>query len=108
MVEALLGGLPDHREVDKALAFFGLYREVQAPAPEVLVWPEHWDALHLFMRLLTQWRYGPAGRTGLDYTAALALMWRVPLRRRDRLLDELRAMEVVALEWWARQRQRNA
>lgn len=55
----------------------------------------------VFLRVLTQWRMGPAGAIGLDYCAAYPLLDR--LHRDDvdawtEALDDLRVMESAALD----------
>lgn len=64
------------------------------------VWPEHWDAVHFFLRLPTQWRYGMNGRTGLDYTAVLAMLreMRLPRDKREEIFAGVQVMEIAALE----------
>lgn len=64
------------------------------------VWPEHWDAVHFFLRLPTQWRYGMSGRTGLDYTAVMSLLatMRLPPDKADEILESVQVMEMAALE----------
>ncbi|WP_410003797.1 DUF1799 domain-containing protein [Pseudomonas syringae] len=39
------------------------------PVEEVEVWPDSWKAFRLFESLSTQWRTGPGGASGLDYSA---------------------------------------
>lgn len=53
----------------------------------------------LFFRCRTQWRAGPGGTYGFDYTAFYPLMDRMHLSDEDWLLtlDELNAMESAAL-----------
>lgn len=36
--------------------------------PVVEVWEENWAAVELFIDHMTQWRCGPSGPIGLDYT----------------------------------------
>ena len=69
-------------------------------ADVIEIWPEHWDAVQFFMRLPTQWRYGMSGRTGLDYTAVLAMLreMRLPREQRDRIFAGVQVMESAALE----------
>ena len=66
----------------------------------VEVWPEHWDAVRFFLRLPTQWRYGMNGRTGLDYTAVLAMLreMRLPRDKREEIFAGVQVMEIAALE----------
>lgn len=37
--------------------------------PHVEVWTENWAAIDLYRAIHTQWRAGPCGVIGLDYTA---------------------------------------
>ena len=66
----------------------------------VEVWPEHWDAVRFFLRLPTQWRYGMSGRTGLDYTAVMAMLreMRLPRDKREEIFAGVQVMEIAALE----------
>jgi len=66
---------------------------------DVEVWPDAWPAFCLFEALGTQWRLGPGGPSGLDYTAIPGTAKMIGLKRRD--LEEafpaLRVMENEAL-----------
>lgn len=57
-------------------------------------------AFDLFVAVRTQWRYGLAGPTGLDYASVRALMDLAlpPDADRRRLLADLQVMEAAALE----------
>lgn len=64
------------------------------------IYPDNARPVRLFMDLLTQWRMGPSGPTGLDY-AALPTVMRlrgVPQTERSGLFDDIRIMEHAALE----------
>lgn len=63
------------------------------------VWPENVTAVRVFLAMRTQWRTGPAGRTGLDY-GALPEVWRrlkVPPAERDEVFSMLGVLEMAAL-----------
>lgn len=94
MAAALYEPEPDLSE----LAAFGLTAE-DYEGDAVQVWPDTAAALALFSRLGTQWRIGMAGATGLDYTAALALLARKRLDpgAEDELFEDIRVMESAAL-----------
>lgn len=64
------------------------------------LWPENVRAVNLFADLSTQWRVGPGGVVGLDYNVLLHELDRMGLEKDeyDELLDDIRAMEVAALE----------
>lgn len=68
--------------------------------PELEVWPDCWPAVGLFLRLATQWRFGFAGPTGLDYGPAFRLMDRMGLDgdEWDDLFEDLRVLEGAALD----------
>ena len=66
---------------------------------EVEVWPDAWLSFCLFEALGTQWRLGPGGPSGLDYTAIPAAAEMLGIKRR-KLADhfpDLRIMEYEAL-----------
>lgn len=67
---------------------------------QVDVWPDNVEALNLFIQFSTQWRTGPGGVVGLDYTPLLHRMDRMELStvRYDELLEDIRACEDAALE----------
>jgi hypothetical protein len=77
--------------------------EYGSDVQEFHLWPEHVDAYVLFGQLQTQWRQGPRGATGLDYTAVLAHMRAigVPSSDRRRLYEEVQIMERAALQAFA-------
>lgn len=73
--------------------------DIVNPEEEVLVWPEHWAALELFTCLLTQWRTGFKGATGLDY-AVLPAVFELNGIKKDQQrarFDEIQIMERAAL-----------
>jgi hypothetical protein len=62
------------------------------------VWPENWEAMLMFGRIATQWRIGPNGRTGLDYTALSWLLSLYPVPDPRQLFEDLQVMEAAILE----------
>lgn len=97
------GGGDDTEELDQALAAFGLQREGPPPRAadaEFHLWPEHLDALRLWIGVQTQWRHGFDGPTGLDYAGVRAspAFRRLATIDRDRVFDELCVMERAALD----------
>jgi len=66
---------------------------------EVEVWPENWEAFHLFTRMQTQWTVGFGGRTGLRYEALYPLLDRMglPQDEWEDLFDDVRTLEIAAL-----------
>lgn len=73
------------------------------------VWPDNWRAVEFFGLLSTQWNRDPAGGIcGLNYPSVIALFdaYRVPVRQRARLLDDLRYIEAGALMAFNEKRER--
>jgi len=68
-------------------------------AAVVEVWPENEQALQVFSELMTQWRIGMGGPTGLDYAALPVVMDFAGIAPPDRaqLFDAVRVMESEAL-----------
>lgn len=65
----------------------------------VAVWPDAVDPLMLFSSLITQWRMGPGGPTGIDHTRRDVEARRLfkKKRRRRRACELLAVMESEAL-----------
>ena len=80
---------------------FGIAPPTRKPTQSetVKLWFDAQPALGLFFQLQTQWRIGFAGRTGLDYTAVLAVLaLHCPHRAKQRaLLAEIAALEAGVL-----------
>jgi len=85
---------------DAELAALGMLREDVAAAEAIDVWPENWNVVLVFLALMTQWRIGFAGVTGLDYSALVAVMEinEVPRADRRQMFADIRVMEAAALE----------
>ncbi|APG04958.1 hypothetical protein BJI69_14355 [Luteibacter rhizovicinus DSM 16549] len=68
--------------------------------PDVHVWPEAWDAIQFFTRVLRQWRVGQGGAYALDYLVVFHELDRLnlPPDRYDEMLAQLRVIEDAALE----------
>jgi len=77
---------------------------------EFHVLPENVPVLDLFQAVQTQWRYGQAGPTGLDYSGVRShpAFLRVPRKRREELLGGVEVMERAYLNKAAELRQRAA
>ncbi|MEX2475068.1 DUF1799 domain-containing protein [Marinobacter sp.] len=69
-------------------------------ADDYPVLPENWDALQLFLRCATQWRYaGMAGvRTGLDYPSVETVMRMTGTRNKRETFWQLQLIEDEALK----------
>lgn len=66
-------------------------------APEHFnLWPEHADAVDLFLRCMTQWRTTGNGVIGLDYGVALQLASLYGISKPAAVLEDLQVMELQA------------
>ena len=91
----------------EALAAFGLRLDQDGGKADFFyLWPEHVSTLELWFRVQTQWRFGMAGPTGLDYAGVESAMrlLSLPLRKRRALFNNLRTMERATLHEWAARR----
>lgn len=79
------------------MAMFGFTKDDLNNAA-VEVWDENAESFELFTQLLTQWRMGFDGPTGLDYTAVLAVINSGEYRNKNELFSDIRVMEHAALE----------
>ena len=66
---------------------------------EVEIWPDNWPVFRLFNALGTQWRTGPGGATGLDYTSIRDVASYLGIKKRQipELFPDLQVMEAEAL-----------
>lgn len=71
------------------------------------IWPENLPAFDLFSSVLTQWRVGMAGPTGLDYAALPAVMDMLGCTNRRELFADLQVMESEALRCFSDGRQQH-
>lgn len=63
------------------------------------IWPDNWPVFRLFNALGTQWRTGPGGATGLDYSVVreVAILIGIKKRQIPELFPDLQVMEAEAL-----------
>lgn len=64
---------------------------------DVQVWPENWPSWALFQSLCTQWRSGPGGAIGLDYTVVQQRLQAIHPDDLDSMFGDVQAMELAAL-----------
>jgi hypothetical protein len=62
------------------------------------VWPEHEDAVLMFLQCQTQWRTSSSGVIGLDYGVVLQMMDLYTVSNRRQVLEDLQIMEGRARE----------
>lgn len=79
------------------MAMFGL--TLDDIDEEVEVWPDNWQAFRLFNALSTQWRTGPGGATGLDYSVIREVSTLIGIKKRQihEMFTDLQIMEAEAL-----------
>lgn len=68
------------------------------PPPPVQVWSCNWQAFRIFSAMLTQWRSGFSGFTGLDYTALKTVMDIHGVTDQQQMLEDIAVMEIEALK----------
>jgi hypothetical protein len=73
------------------------------PPDELYLWPENVPTWNLFQALSTQWLVGMGGATGLNYQSVNIVMdhRRVARRDRQRVFEEIQAMERATLQAWS-------
>lgn len=66
---------------------------------EVEVYPDNLQSVNIFQDMLTQWRVGMGGATGLDYAALPAVLRFRGIFRKDQsqVFDDIQIMERAAL-----------
>jgi hypothetical protein len=64
------------------------------------VFPDNWQPYQIFVDLLTQWRVGPSGITGLDYQALPVVLKIRGIKKREHgeIFDCIQIMERAALK----------
>ncbi|AKJ28843.1 DUF1799 domain-containing protein [Caldimonas brevitalea] len=92
-------GLYRQRPTENELAAVGLTWADVADQFEVEVWPDNWPAAVVFSSLQTQWRVGPGGPYGLDYSAIpdVLRMSSVPRSQWPEVFEAVQVMEAAAL-----------
>lgn len=83
--------------------------QMQQEPDEFTLWPETADAFRLFETMLSQWRTGAGGPTGLDYAAlpVAAKLLRMSGRKMREAFAGMRVMEAEALDVFAEQAARS-
>ena len=61
------------------------------------IWPENWRSVRIAAAMMTQWRVGPAGAIGMDYTALPVVEVRIGGEPGDPA-DEFAALQVIEAE----------
>lgn len=68
------------------------------PPPPIEIWAENWAAYRVFSSMLTQWRTGMNGPTGLDYAALQAVMNIHGVADQQQMLEDIGLMEIEAIK----------
>lgn len=66
-------------------------------ADTIELWPENVEPISVFMRLQSQWRVGPAGPLGLEYSCVESFLRLARVKRTPELFADIQAMETAAL-----------
>ncbi len=84
---------------DSELEAIGLTREDLGEIPDFEVWPDNWVPFKVFSEVCTQWRMGPGGPIGLDYSVVKWIMRTMHVTKKDRLevLRSVRVLECSAM-----------
>lgn len=91
-------GRGDTAQAQEDAARYGVILEQHHLTPQSYrLWVEHWPAVNLFMRCLTQWRSGISGVLGLDYGVMLQLAPVLGVAVDAQLLDQVQTMEAHAI-----------
>jgi hypothetical protein len=96
-----LRSAPDQDEDDGSGAIL-LPTTEEAPVPDVFyVHPENWRAFEVFEACHTQWRvsigFGGAVYQGLDYSAVVAVIQALGIKKARRVFNQVRVIEAGAL-----------
>ena len=95
-------GEPDDlKEKQEKLNIKGLPEEYINP-PDIEVEPECVETVRMFQRVISQWRMGPKGPTGLDLNVVLSIATLQEMGRAEQLqmIDDLAIMEATWLNEW--------
>lgn len=85
----------DELLADAAAAGITLPEQV-TNAKDCTVWLEHWPAIELLARCITQWRSGGNGVLGLDYGVVLQMASLYQVQDLTRVMEDLQIMELHA------------
>lgn len=86
-------------ELQRQANAYGVILPEQLTQPvDFTLWADHWPAVELFIRCMTQWRATSGGLIGLDYGVVLqmAKLYQVP--RLPQVMEDLQVMEIRARE----------
>jgi hypothetical protein len=88
-------GVNDELLADAAAAGITLPERVTKPKG-CTIWTEHWPAVELLARCVTQWRTGGNGVVGLDYGVVLQMASLYQIQDLARVMEDLQIMELHA------------
>jgi hypothetical protein len=85
---------------EEELAAIGLLREDVEDNSDFEVWPENWLPFQVFNETSSQWRVGPGGPTGLDYSQVKWVMELMKIKSKHQLevLKAVRVLESSAIK----------
>ncbi len=89
------GSANDELLADAAAAGITLPESLTKPK-DCIIWAEHWPAVELFVRCVTQWRSAASGVMGLDYGVVLQMASLYQIQDLARVMEDLQIMELHA------------
>ena len=88
-------GVNDELLADAAAAGITLPERLIKPK-DCIIWAEHWPAVELFVRCVTQWRSAASGVMGLDYGVVLQMASLYQIQDLAHVMEDLQIMELHA------------
>lgn len=74
-----------------------MIESIDTAAHDFEVWEENAEALHMFLKLQTQWNVTQGGFIGLNYQSVAFLFTIGAVANQAEMMDDLQAMEMAAL-----------
>lgn len=89
----------DTAQLQADAAAYGVILETHHVEPQMYqLWPEHAEAVDLFLRCMTQWRATSGGVIGLDYGVVLSMASLYGISDTAKAMEDLQVMELHAVE----------
>lgn len=102
----LFGVRGGENDLEADFAMFGEpppeLREYLSKGADFELWPENELPLSIFIATQTQWRQGPAGPSGMDYTGVESALRLMRIEATAELFQQIRLMERTALDCLAK------
>jgi hypothetical protein len=93
----LRGGSAQNNQLQADAAAYNIILPPDLDQPaDCRIWAQHWPAVDLFMRCMTQWRATSGGVVGLDYGVVLEMARLYGTPDLPATMEDLQVMEVHA------------